>query len=66
MLSLVGALAFFVSLPIMLGGLATTLGIEGRKRATSEGRSGQANAATALGVLGFILGAAIWLLAGDI
>lgn len=65
-LSIVGGVAFFLSLPIMLGGLATTLGIEGRNRATSEGRSRQANAATALGVLGFVMGGAIWLFAGDI
>lgn len=65
-LSLVGGVAFFLSLPIMLGGLAATLGIEGRNRAPSEGRGGQANAATALGVLGFVAGAAIWVLAGEL
>lgn len=65
-LSLVGTVAFFLSLPIMLGGLAATLGIEGRKRAATEGRGGQAAAATALGAVGFVLGAAIWVLAGEL
>ncbi|MGI8774649.1 MAG: hypothetical protein ACR2KQ_06500 [Actinomycetota bacterium] len=65
-LSIVGAVAFFLSLPIMLGGFATTVGLEGRRRAATHGRSGQANAAVALGVFGFVIGAAIWLLAGSI
>lgn len=65
-LSLLGILGFFLSLPIMLGGLAATLGIEGRKRATHQGRDRQAGAATALGVVGFVVGAAIWILAGEL
>lgn len=65
-LSIVGAVAFFLSLPIMLGGLAATLGIEGRKRATSTSQSRQATTAVILGIIGFVMGAAIWVLAGDI
>lgn len=65
-LSLVGVLAFFLSLPIMLGGLAVTLGVEGRKRAPRLGRSGHANAGVALGAVGAVAGAAIWMLAGSI
>lgn len=65
-LSLLGTIAFFLSLPIMLGGLAATLGIEGRKRATHEGRGRQADAATALGAVGFVVGATIWVLAGEL
>lgn len=65
-LSLVGVLAFFLSLPIMLGGFAATLGLEGRKRAPSSGRSRHANIGVVLGAVGFAVGAAIWLLAGDI
>jgi len=62
-LSIVGVVAFFLSLPIMLGGLALTLGLEGRKRAPSAGGLGQSNFAIALGCLGVVVGAAIWLLA---
>lgn len=65
-LSLVGVVAFFLSLPIMLGGLAATLALEGRRRAAGEGRPRQATAALALGVLGVAAGAAIWLAAGSI
>lgn len=65
-LSLVGVVGFFLSLPIMLGGFAATLGIEGRKRAPTSGRSRHANAGLILGAIGFVTGAAIWLLAGSI
>src|SRR5687767_1453166 len=51
-LSLVGVVVFFLSGPIMLGGLAATLGLEGRRRAEPQGQ-GKAKAAIALGSLGF-------------
>ncbi len=58
----VGILAFFVSAPIILGGLATTLGLEGRRRAAVQGGSRKALAAIALGIAGVLLGAGVWLI----
>ena len=60
-LGLVGILAFFISAPIMLGGLATTLGLEGIHRAQHDGRLVAARVATGLGVLAILVGAVIWL-----
>jgi hypothetical protein len=60
LLAVVGVLAFFVSAPIVLGGLAATLGLEGRRR-TEEGRSRTATAAVVLGVLACLGGTALWL-----
>jgi hypothetical protein len=60
-LGLAGVLAFFLSAPIILGGLAVTLGLEGRSRATIEGRGTEAIAAIAVGALAFLVGAAIWV-----
>ena len=65
-LSLVGVVGFFLSLPIMLGGFGVTLGLEGKRRAGAEGRATQATVAVILGSIGFVAGAAIWLLAGSI
>lgn len=62
-LGLVGVLAFFLSAPIILGGLAVTLGLEGLRRAVPEGRRGQALAAIAVGAAAFLIGAGIWLFA---
>jgi hypothetical protein len=62
-LGLVGVLAFFLSAPIILGGLAVTLGVEGRRRAGAEGRGTQALAAIVLGAIAFVIGAGIWVLA---
>ena len=62
-LGLVGVLAFFVSAPIILGGLAVTLGMEGRRRAATEGRGTQSLAAIVLGAIAFVVGAGIWVLA---
>jgi hypothetical protein len=62
-LGLVGVLAFFLSAPIILGGLAVTLGVEGRRRAGAKGRGTQALAAIVLGAVAFVVGAGIWLLA---
>jgi hypothetical protein len=59
-MALVGVLAFWLSAPIILGGLATTLGLEGLRRA-ALGRRGQAVAAVALGLAGVAAGASIWL-----
>jgi hypothetical protein len=59
LLGLVGVLAFFLSAPIILGGLAVTLGLEGR-RAKTEGRGGLATAAIVLGAVAFAIGAGIW------
>jgi hypothetical protein len=62
-LALVGVVAFFVSAPIVLGGLALTLGLEGTRRAASEGRRRQALAAIVLGTVAGLAGAIIWLVA---
>jgi hypothetical protein len=61
LLAPVGVLAFFVSAPIILGGLAVTLGIEGIRRAELEGRRLRAAAAVALGSVAALAGATIWL-----
>ena len=62
-LGLVGVLAFFLSAPIILGGLAVTLGVEGRRRAGTDGRGTRALAAIVLGAVAFVIGAVIWLFA---
>jgi hypothetical protein len=60
LLGLVGVLAFFLSAPIVLGGLAATLGLEGRRRAGTEGRESLAAAAVVVGAVAFAIGAGIW------
>jgi hypothetical protein len=60
-LGLVGVVAFWLSAPIVLGGLAVTLGVEGRRRA-DQGRGTVALAAIVIGAVAFVVGAAIWLL----
>jgi hypothetical protein len=62
-LGLAGVLAFFLSAPIIFGGLAVTLGLEGRRRATTEGRATEAIAAIAVGAVAFLVGAGIWVFA---
>jgi hypothetical protein len=62
-LGLVGVVAFWLSAPIIFGGLAVTLGVEGRRRARTEGRPTQALAAIALGAVALVVGASIWVLA---
>ncbi|HJQ07031.1 MAG TPA: hypothetical protein VJ872_16400 [Nocardioides sp.] len=57
-LSVLGVVAFFVSAPIVFGGLAVTLGVEGRRRA---GGSRTAYAAIALGSIGCLVGTVLWL-----
>jgi hypothetical protein len=60
LLGLVGVLAFFLSAPIVLGGLAVTLGLEGRRRAGTQGRAKLAAAAIVVGAVAFAIGAGIW------
>jgi hypothetical protein len=60
-LALVGVVAFFVSTPIIVGGLALTLGLEGKQRAALNGKRRHAIAAIALGALAVLAGAGIWL-----
>jgi len=62
-LGFVGVLAFFLSAPIIFGGLAVTLGVEGRRRAGTEGRRNQALGAIVVGSVAFVIGAGIWVLA---
>ena len=62
-LGLVGVLAFFLSAPIIFGGLALILGTEGRRRAGTEGRGNQALGAIVIGAVAFVIGAGIWVLA---
>ena len=62
-LGLAGVTAFFLSAPIIFGGLAVTLGLEGRRRAATEGRGTQALAAIVLGAVSFVVGAGIWVFA---
>jgi hypothetical protein len=59
-LAVVGVLAYWMSIPIVFGGLAVTLGLEGLRR--DEGRSGQARVAVALGTVAALGGAALWLM----
>ena len=66
LLGLVGVLAFFVSAPIVLGGLGATLGAEGRRRRHTEGRGALAAAAIAVGAVAFAVGAAIWAFAEEL
>ena len=60
-LGLVGILAFFVSAPIVLGGLGATLGYEARKRAAVAGHGRMALAAMVIGVIAAGTGMGIWL-----
>ena len=58
-LGLVGVVAFWLSAPIIFGGLAVTLGAEGRHRAAGEGRGRLATAAIVVGAVACAVGAAI-------
>jgi hypothetical protein len=58
--AVVGVLAFFVSAPIVFGGVAATLGLEGRRRA-DEGRAWMATTAVVLGLVACLAGTALWL-----
>ena len=61
-LGLVGILAFFVSAPIVLGGLGATLGYEARQRAAVAGHGRMALAAMVIGGTAAVIGIVIWLL----
>jgi len=56
-----GLVTFWLSLPIILGGLALTLGSEGLKRSQAEGGRRRALAAMALGALAAAANAVLWL-----
>lgn len=59
-LAVLGVVAYWISAPIILGGLAVTLGMEGRRRA-GRGRARMATVAIALGGLATAAGAILWL-----
>ena len=61
LLGFVGVVAFFLSAPIIMGGLGTTLGVEGRRRAHVEGRGPLATTAIVTGILAVAFGAGIWV-----
>ena len=65
-LAIFGVFVFFLSGPIVLGGLGTTLGVEGRRRARAEGRATAAAAAIAIGIIAFAIGASIWAFAEEL
>jgi hypothetical protein len=56
----VGVVAFWLSAPIVLGGLAVTLGLQGRRLAQTEGRQREAVAAVVVGACAVAVGAVIW------
>jgi hypothetical protein len=58
--AIIGVVAYFVSAPIVLGGVAATLGIEGRRR--DEGRERMATVAVVVGALACIAGTTLWLM----
>ena len=58
--AVLGVVAFFVSAPIVFGGLAATLGVEGRRR-SGEGRSRVATIAVVVGAVACLGGTALWL-----
>jgi hypothetical protein len=58
--ALFGVVAFFVSAPIVLGGVAATLGIEGRRRADAGGGR-MATIAVVIGIVACLGGTALWL-----
>ena len=66
LLGIVGVLVFFLSAPIIFGGLGTTLGVEGRRRASTDGRGALAVAATVVGIAAFLMGASIWAFAEEL
>lgn len=61
-LGLVGILVFFVSAPIILGGLGAALGYEARRRAAVAGHGRMAFAAMVIGGTAALIGMVIWLL----
>jgi hypothetical protein len=59
-LGLVGIVLFWISAPIILGGLAITLGLAGLQLAPTRGRSGIALAALILGACATLVGVIMW------
>jgi hypothetical protein len=59
--ALLGIVAFWLSAPIIFGGLALTLGVEGLRRSGDQQHRGLAVAGTVLGALGVLAGAAVWI-----
>jgi hypothetical protein len=60
-LGLVGILAFYLSAPIILGGLGATLGYEARKRRALAGHGRMAVAALVIGGVAALIGIVVWL-----
>lgn len=59
--SVLAIVAFWISAPIILGGLAATLGLESHRRAPEQGKGKRALAATIIGLAALAAGALIWL-----
>jgi hypothetical protein len=59
-LGIVGIVAFWLSVPIILGGLAIMLGLQGRHLGAREGRSGEAVAGIVTGTCAVVIGAVMW------
>ncbi|HEY7008883.1 MAG TPA: hypothetical protein VH395_08080 [Jatrophihabitantaceae bacterium] len=59
-LGIVGVVAFWVSAPIVFGGLAIMPGLAGRRLATIEGRGIEASVGLALGIAAATAGAIMW------
>lgn len=59
-LGIVGVVAFWLSAPIILGGLAIMLGLQGRRLGALEGRSGEAVAGIVTGTCAVVIGAVMW------
>ena len=59
-LGTVGVVAFWLSVPIILGGLATMLGMQRRHLGALEGRSGEAVAGIVTGTCAVVIGAVMW------
>src|SRR5690349_21429076 len=60
-LAVVGVLAYWVSAPIILGGLAVSLGYQGVRRGAGAPGRRRATTGLALGALAAVAGAALWL-----
>jgi hypothetical protein len=60
-LAVLGIVAYWISAPIIFGGLAFMLGTEGLRRAPDQQRRVLALAGTTLGALGVLAGAALWI-----
>jgi hypothetical protein len=59
--AVISIVAFWISAPIVLGGLAVTLALAGLERAELEGGRRRALAGLMLGSVAAIAGAALWL-----